>query len=109
MRTGRYILDPTTKAAIPCDDLDAWGRWFEKADRHVAQTKLNGYRVSTVFLGLDHDFSGNGPAILFETMVFPGDSWGEVYCDRCSTWDEAVAMHEKAVAWVNAGREEDRP
>src|SRR5215471_17514474 len=38
----------------------------------VAVTELpNGGRVSTVFLGLDHNYSGVGPPIVFETMIFP--------------------------------------
>ena len=49
-----------------------WARWFETADRRVALTEVSGIRVSTVFLGLDYRFSGEGPPLLlFETMTFP--------------------------------------
>lgn len=59
-----------------------WARWFE-ADREAgeAERRRVGWRtygdgtvrVSTVFLGLDHDFLGTGPPILWETMIFwPG-------------------------------------
>ena len=41
------------------------------------------------------NFAG-GPPILFETMIFGGPE--DQYTDRCSTWDEAVKMHEKACA-----------
>lgn len=61
----------------------------------VGLTEVGGGRsISTVFLGLDHRFFGDGPPLLFETMMFPG-------CEmigRCSTWDEAEEMHERAVA-----------
>jgi len=58
-------------------DLLVWGRWFETADRHVAKTqRTRGVRVSTVFLGIDHNLSFYDPheraPVLFETMVFGG-------------------------------------
>jgi len=37
-----------------------------------------------------------GPPLLFETMIFNGPDDGE-YQERCSTWEEAEAMHERAV------------
>lgn len=46
--------------------------------------------VSTVFLGLDHSF-GEGPPILFETLVSGGDLEGEM--DRYYTWEEAIKGH----------------
>jgi hypothetical protein len=49
-------------------------------------------RVSTIFLGLDRRFEGEGPPILFETMVFGGKH--DQYQERCATWDEAEAMHQ---------------
>jgi hypothetical protein len=51
--------------------------------------------VSTVFLGIDHNF-GNGPPLLFETMVFGGEYDG--YCKRYSTWEEAEGGHKTACA-----------
>jgi hypothetical protein len=60
----------------------------------VARTELPGGReVSTVFLGLDHQWMPDGPPLLFETMVFPECD----VCERCSTWDEAVEQHEQVV------------
>jgi hypothetical protein len=92
-----YILDGHTPVSEP--DLMTWGRWFEKADRHVCRTEVGDVKVSTVFLGIDHAFGGFGDKpVLFETMVFggPHDQWQ----DRCSTWDEAVVMHQKALDLV---------
>jgi hypothetical protein len=51
--------------------------------------------VSTVFLGLDHSF-GEGPPLLFETMVFVNDMSGR-WMDRCSTWAEAERQHGRGV------------
>lgn len=51
-------------------------------------------QVSTVFLGIDHNHWGEGLPLLFETMIFGGKHDQEQF--RCSTWDEAVDMHEAA-------------
>lgn len=87
-----YIL--IGQSAVLEPDLLTWANWFESADRIVAQTEVPGGIVSTVFLGLDHQF-GTGPPLLFETLTFldgeADDQW------RCSTWLEAEAQHEKAV------------
>jgi hypothetical protein len=74
-----------------------WARWFESTDRHVRQTIQGDVTVSTVFLGLDHSFSGHGPPVLFETMAF-GVEGLEHDQERYCTWDEAEAGHER---WVN--------
>lgn len=90
--TDKYILEGETPVKT---DLMTWAKWFEAGcdNRRVASTKRDGIHVSTVFLGLDHQW-GEGPPILFETMIFggPHDEWQ----DRCSTWDQAIVMHCKA-------------
>ena len=86
----KYILDG--KAAVKVD-LMTWARWYEKAERRVAESHNDKVRVSTVFLGLDHSF-GRGEPLLFETMIFGGEH--DQYQDRCSTWEQAEAMHRKA-------------
>ena len=70
--------------------------WFESAtNRIVAQTQIDTAElVSTVFLGVDHSF-GEGPSILFETMVF-GGNW-DLGQRRYSTWDEAEKGHRRVV------------
>lgn len=76
-----------------CHDFITWGRWMQKADRRVAETRDGGVRVSTVFLGLDHRF-GKGPPLLFETTIFGGEH--DQYRDRASSWEEAEVMHAEA-------------
>ena len=70
-----------------------------KTERRVAETTLeNGNWVSTVWLGLDHNFGMQGPPLIFETMVFPKEGeWGELDCRRYSTEEEALAGHEEMV------------
>ena len=90
----------------PCHFME-WAEQFEKMSkensRHVGHDLLGDYRVSTVWMGLDHSFCGKPPPLLFETMIFDGESLCELYMDRYTTWDEAVEGHKKAIQWVNEG------
>jgi hypothetical protein len=91
--SDKYLLceDHSVRAT---DDLMEWAKGFEKSDRHVGSTLVGDVHISTVFLGLDHSF-GDGPPLLFETMIFGGKHNQKQW--RYSTWDEAVAGHEAAV------------
>ena len=71
--------------------------------KHLKDEEINGMRVSTVWLGIDHNYFGGRP-LLFETMVFSDNkNYQERYCDRYSTWDEAIEGHKKAIQWVLDG------
>ena len=87
----KYILDG--KTVVPEPNLKKWGEWVQSnsKNRRVKNDEINGVRVSTVFLGLDHSHGG-GPPLLFETMVFNGPL--DQKQERCSTWGEAEKMHE---------------
>ncbi len=93
--TGLYILNGKTPVLV--ESIEAWGRWWETAERHVANLQDGDVHVSTVFLGIDHQF-GSGPPLLFETMVFGGPLDEEQ--ERCSTWEEAEQMHHDMVTRV---------
>jgi hypothetical protein len=100
-RPHLYRLDGQTPVAMEDDDLSEWGRWFGKGDRIVKREYVGPYHVSTVFLGIDHNFAMEGPPILFETMIFC-DGADLDYQDRCSTWAEALEMHRRGVEWATA-------
>lgn len=104
IRPTHWILKG--KEPVPEHDLVVWGEFFADSDkRRVARTEIAaGIYVSTVFLGLDHSFSEEGPPILFETMVFNdyGDVDGPYMFGRYATWDEAEKGHEKAVEALQA-------
>ena len=101
LTNDKYILKG--KKVVVCHDLLKWSKWFGTADRVVKQDTLkNGLFVSTIFLGLDHNFLGKGKPVLFETMVFAhkkkratfGKGLDQVrYC----TWAEAEAGHRRMV------------
>lgn len=77
--------------------VEQWAQEFRE-DRTVAKTELpNGKVISTVFLGLNHRF-GDGPPLIFESMVFKAGSYTEVDMDRYTTEEQAKAGHEALVA-----------
>lgn len=95
-----YILGGRDgKTPVRVSDTLAWGRWMQLPDRILAQDVINGFMVSTVFLGLDHAFLG-GPPVLFETMVFGPESFNDEIQVRYTTWDEALAGHQRIAASV---------
>lgn len=102
-------------------DARAWAEWYEAAarkglaegvpfdPRRVASTETATVWVSTVFLGTNHNWSGKGPPILFETMVFTKDEFPREYKGkikwhrddldtfRYSSWDDAETGHKAIV------------
>lgn len=82
--------------------------------RRVGSTETNGYRVSTTFLGLNHNH-GSGPPLLFETMTFHlteddrvedfkhielSEDFDSHVFARYATWEEALEGHVLAVVEV---------
>jgi len=87
----------------PCK-ITEWSEQFEKINKHVADDVINGKKVSTVWLGLNHNFF-HGIPLLFETMVFD-ENGRDIYMERYATWDEAESGHKKAIEFVINGCEE---
>ena len=88
----KYVLNSQNEV-VEATSLNEWAVFFEDIERRrVGDDTCDEVRVSTVFLGMDHQF-GDGPPLLFETMVFGGVS--DQVAVRCSTWEEALKAHEK--------------
>lgn len=96
---GWYILDGKTPK--PCNDRRM--AFSDAEERRVAKDEIDGLVVSTVFLHMDHGF-GDGPPLLFETMILDGSDSDDRYQERYSTWEEAEAGHARAVAMVRKRR-----
>lgn len=91
VRPDHWILVGQTP--VPEPDVLKWAEWFGSADRVVAQTEIGASMVSTVFLGLDHNFWVEGPPLLFESMIFTDGDGGNDTA-RCATWAQAEAQHK---------------
>ena len=104
--SDHYAIDPDGTVRR-VDDLHEWARWFETSGegRRIGFTDLGDVHVSTVFLAIDHRFLGDGPPILFETMIFGGefDQW----MDRYQTIEAARAGHARVVEALRAGASPD--
>lgn len=96
--SGQYILDENGQPK-QVDDIIEWSRWFETHPRTIAHDQFSSCRVSTVFLGIDHNFFG-GPPLLWETLVFGGPL--DMQGDRYASAEDALAGHAEFVARVKA-------
>ena len=119
----KYILQ--NKVPVIERDLLTWAQWMEDAresgESRVGFDVVRRVEISTVFLGIDHQFFPGGPPILFETMVFEElaepivhdlkifdrqRKWTQFkeeigdFTRRYSTWEQAEAGHNDAVAGV---------
>lgn len=89
-----YILVPGVLKHAP-----DWLRWILSEAGILKFKKLH---VSTVWLGLNHQF-GDGPPLIFETMVFDVDTddrWNDKLQWRYSTKKEALEGHKLALELV---------
>ena len=107
MKNHLFILDEN-KNPIPIEDTLQWAKALTDEMRIVKQTRLNNAFISTVFLGINHQFIGQDdlPPILFETMIF-NDPENPDYQERYCTYKEALEHHEQLVKQYKA--KEQRP
>lgn len=104
-----YIPDPETHE-LRVVGMWEWAHWLETTDRSVAWTGNDHKWVSTVCLGLDHRHFGDGPPLVFESMVFVwhGDFHEDglpkghrktesLDMDRYGSWAAAEAGHKRLV------------
>ncbi|MGV7794884.1 hypothetical protein PJP13_24240 [Mycobacterium kansasii] len=97
---------------IPDDWYDATkyprGKAKWNTQQRVGRTVLtdganDGTVVSTVWLmGIDHSYEPDGPPIIFETMIFGGQSDQELR--RYATEEQAMRGHLEAVDNLRAGK-----
>jgi hypothetical protein len=104
-REGDYMADWYTMSSdgtvTPANGM--------QTDRWQLKDEVGGYRVSTVFLSLDHSFDEGDP-ILWETMVFPMASFDDLYCARYRSADAAIKGHARVVEALRTGiRPEELP
>jgi hypothetical protein len=87
---------------------EAYSRWItangdtHQAQRQVCDDDVDGRRVSTVFLALDHNHFADGPPLIFETMIFGGEY--DQHQWRYSTVKQAREGHRQVVAALKSGR-----
>ena len=100
-----YLLDEN-KEPYPVSLEESYQLFHDLDMKIVQQDKLdNGMFVSTVFLGLDHDWSDDPDhvPVLFETMVFCSDDVDQIYeyQERYTSYADALAGHQRALDYAN--------
>lgn len=86
-----YVLNDKHEP-IPEPDFNKWALSFtDGKKRRVDETIFIDSHISTVFLGLDHNYFDDGDPVLFETMVFGGPMDGKQI--RFCTWNQSQRGH----------------
>lgn len=81
--------------------LEEWGVLAEDDNyRRVARTEVGHIVISTVWLGLNHNWWPGSPPVFFETMIFGGPHDMELW--RMPNEISALAAHDQAVALCRA-------
>lgn len=96
-----YVLDERGEARVE-HDISTWSKWFQVDERRVvrkqAWTRPDGVEilVSTVFLGIDHNFGmAHRLPVLWETMVFVDGEGTDQY--RYTSREAAIRGHNRVV------------
>lgn len=97
-----YTLDENDNP-VPCPDImKLEGLLGDIEKRRVARDQITfKISVSTVFLGLDHNYMPDGDPVLWETMIFGGEHDG--YQKRATSKKEALEHHKEAVDLAKSG------
>lgn len=92
-RTTYWRLEGKT---IKPSTIEEWAQLMNDGDsRRMAWDQMGDVGISTVFLGLDHNFDPDGPPLVFETMIFGGPNDQHEW--RYSTWAAAMNGHKRVV------------
>jgi len=91
--------------ARPKKEAAAWiAKLGDNDGRQIARDEIGDVVVSTVWLGLNHSI-GDGPPLIFETMIFGGEH--DEYQERYSTVERAREGHRRAIELVTNQRREN--
>jgi len=83
-----------------CNLLDGFS---PSCKRIIKKDDINDKQISTIFLVIDHDYSGflhkckTYKPLVFETMVFSKNTSLYKYCERYRTYDDALNGHNEII------------
>lgn len=95
-----YLLDEN-KEPVPATMEEVMIKRENDLDlRQVGYAEINGVRVSTIFLGMDHGWrhEPNHVPVLWETMIFNGEY--DDYQERYTSHQDALEGHQKALLLI---------
>lgn len=96
---GLFYLDDDKNLVKCTGGMLEWCKVMTPEMRRVSSDMVGDVHVSTVFLGMDHNFfqRKNYP-VVFETMVFGGEH--DQYQERYTSYKKAVEGHARAIRLV---------
>lgn len=110
--TSFGVLDESG-IVIPCPDLLQWADWMEAGYKDgsnwIGRDDIQGFRISTVFSGINRNLTADRPAQWFETAVFQSTADGAFSSDiiyrqfSYPTRAEAIAGHAVICEKVRSG------
>jgi hypothetical protein len=97
-----YVLDVSGQPVKEPDFKKAM-KWHSNPENYVIWEDViaDGIRVRTEFLMIDHRFFGEGPPLLWETMIRGGVHGGN--CKRHESREAAEKAHARAVELAKSG------
>jgi hypothetical protein len=99
MKNLLFVLED--KKPVPAQSIEHWQSfYFVEENRLVAWDSIGDANISTVFTGTNSRYWGDGPPLVFETMIFGGVHDNKQW--KCCTWEEAEEQHKKVVEMVKA-------
>lgn len=104
-----YLLDKNKKP-IPATLQEVMIKRENDLDlRQVGYAEIDGVRISTIFLGLDHGWSDepDHQPVLWETMVFGG--YYDDYQERYTSHQDAIEGHQKMLSKIRSVSQTDSP
>lgn len=95
----------------PIETLEEWHELFKARTENTSNDSWwrrrtvisDEVEVSTVWLGLNHRLFGEGPPLIWETMIFGGEHDNDYW--RYSSRQEALDDHERIVRALREGRD----
>jgi hypothetical protein len=80
---------------------------YRRVNETTIETSVGPVWVSTIWLGINHQWIDGYPPQIFETMVFDqGDyadsPWSDLECERYSTIVQAIAGHDQIVESIRS-------
>lgn len=94
-----YVLDGDVP--VHASSMKEWSEFMDK-NKILKKTRVGKSEVSSIFLGMDHNFWGGAP-VLFETMIFGGPL--DMTQERNQTKKGCLATHEYYVKKLKQQRD----
>lgn len=84
------------------DPLELGLLWLDRSYQVVQQTRLPRSKklISTVWVGIDYNFSGHGPPLIFETMCFHITADGFQSIENAQVFRWATETEARNGHWV---------